>query len=177
MKKIRLFEYILSGLAVICILAMLTLYLSRNKELMKAFFGITETMAENICFVLAPALFGTAALLGFIEKCRDGGKHKALMLCGTILCYLMVVLIIALCGTKIGSPLKKFKSPDNKHTLYYMDYTTDEGNEKRVFFVRKNIIEYDPVFGMRDKDTDNIEWEDDYFLYHGWRYKYSEYEK
>ncbi|MCR5599570.1 MAG: hypothetical protein K6G33_02355 [Ruminococcus sp.] len=175
MKKIRLFEYILAGLAVICILAMVTIHVTRDKEIMRAFFGLPETMVDNICFYLAPFFFGTAALLGFIEKCRNGEKRKALMLSGTIMCYLMVALLIKLAGFDVGSPLKTIKSPDGKHTIYYNEAGDDD--EKLICFVRKSFIKYDPVFTMRKGEEADIEWKDDYFLRHGWRYQYPDYEK
>jgi hypothetical protein len=177
MKKIRIIECITGILGLVFALSAVLIYTTEDAEVLRAFLIFPETTASNIAFMLAPLMLGTAALLAFIARCIEHKNWKWLMLMGTILCYGIFALTAAISEFDVGKTLKKMKSPDNKHTVYYFDRADkDTGKMERYFYIRKSFTEYEGAIIAEVDKLDLIEWEDDHFSYFWQKSDYSDYE-
>ena len=164
MKLIKALKWIFLVLGILCLGAMICLmvFIGDTNQLI-AIWKFTEKFMVNVLALAAPAFLCLGTFMAFLQiwKRQYGGKRLPSVLS----------LVFLIFGTNwLGESLVSMKSPDGKHTLYYVD---GEGGEKesRSVYRKSGMFEYERIF-YSDKSFSDFQWAEDGVEHNGKIFKY-----
>lgn len=171
MKLIKALKWIFLVLGGICLGAMifLIIFIGDTNELI-AVWKFTEKFMVNALALAAPTFLCLGTFMAFLQiwKRQYGGKRLPSVLSLVFLGALGFSFLVF--GTDwLGESLRSMKSPDGRHTLYYIDGENGEKESRSVY--RKNgTFEYERIF-YSDKGLSDFEWNDDGVEHNGKTFK------
>ena len=172
MKVIKALKWLFLVLGVLCLGAMifLMLFIGDTNELI-AVWKFTERFMVNVLALAAPTFLCLGTFMAFLQiwKRQYGGKRLPSVLSLVFLGALGFSFLVF--GTDwLGESLGSLKSPDGKHTLYYIEGSSDDRGSRSVY--RKNgMFEYERIF-YSDKSFSDFKWSDDGVEHNGKVFKY-----
>ena len=177
MKKIG-FSLVMTAVILTALEVAASAYGSKNN--CKLFIlGMSDVLRSNLLFILVPLLVGIASLLLLTYKVRGSKSGKWLPAASMILCcgFLAICSSLAKSSGSIGSRVYSEKSPDGKHTMYYIRRTDDANEEYRLYYRRTGVISYEDSFHRISiaEGSPEIQWGSDCITYDGRKYEYSSY--
>lgn len=183
LKFLGVIKWLLVVLAVICCVIIRLFYWYDKPGKFYSFGDITQVIIANVALLALVPIVCLCALLFLIIKLSKGGQGKVIVIC--------TALLVFLCGGAVGyvaytnrsaiefMRLQEFRTPDNKHTLYYV---TSKGERKRVIYRRTGKYEYEKTTSF-----DTVGQKKDYFPEYQWgeesfsdgvnEYQYSSYDE
>lgn len=177
MKKAG-FVLVMIAVILIALEAAVSAYESRNN--CKLFIiSMSDVLRSNLVFILVPFLIGAASLLFLIYKIRESRKGKWLPVTVMVIScgFLAFFLSLAISSKNIGARVYSEKSPDGRHTMYYIKRTDDANEEYRLYYRRTGVISYEDSFRRISiaEGSPEIHWGSDCISYDGREYEYSSY--
>ena len=181
LRFLNIMKWVLVALAVVCCIIIRLFYQYNAPGNFFAFGRITQVFVANIAAIALPPIVCLSALFFLIGKLGKGGEGKAIIL--------VTAVFVFLCGGTVGYVMFKnrnafekmymneFKTPDNKHTLYYVE---SKGERTRVIYRRTGRFVYEKAFSFdtvgRDADYfPDCEWGTDSFSDGTGEFPYSSY--
>ena len=146
--------------------------------------GMSDRLISNMGFWLAPFFFGLSfmcLLLWMIDRKRK--KKWIPVTCMSLFfgIFLIITLVIVKEGSfeSAGSLVRKQKSPDGHHAVYYTYGNRFSKSGYRVYYRRTGMFTYERIFDSYSflGEDAAIGWKDDCFSYEGHDYEYSYYDK
>ena len=181
MKAVGVIKWLLVVLAVICCIIVRLFYWYNKPGKFIAFGDVTQVVISNIALLALIPIVCLSALMFLIEKLLKGGKGKLIVfataflvfLCGGVLGYVAYANRNAIEMMRI----KEFMTPDNKHTMYYVE---SKGERQRVIYRRtgKYVYEKTVSFSTVGRGEDyfpEYKWGKDSFSDGENEYQYSTY--
>lgn len=176
MKKV---SRLLMIVGFICLAVSLLFHFFLSKKSCPIFvLGMTNVLIENLSFTLALVFFGGAGVLRGIDRRRNSEKLSAVFMSGGGILLALFMLIIITRGFESYSRLvvRKMKSPDSSHTIYYYKSRDALGDYSYRFYRRIGLIKYEFMFeSSGEKENAAIEWNEDSLSFKGSEYEYSSY--
>ena len=146
--------------------------------------GMSDRLMINMGFWLAPFFFGLSFMFLLLWMIDRKKKKKWIPVTGMSLffgIFLIITLVIAKEGgfESAGSLVRKQKSPDGHHAVYYTYGNHLSKSGYRVYYRRTGMFTYERIFDSYSFQDDDaaIEWKDDCFSYEGKDFEYSSYDK
>ncbi|SEH79972.1 hypothetical protein SAMN02910265_02756 [Ruminococcus flavefaciens] len=156
MEKFKATSLVLALLSVIACFTV-GFFDSITKDLI-LIFGFREAFVEWVLFLLVPFFLGAASFALFIEKIKNGEKHKGLWLFGAFVLVGSAVLMFCLSkDDDIYVRAHKVVSPGGRHSVSYIAKDTGSGR-KCVYYRRVGTFTYEYLFAS-DEPVE-IEWGD-----------------
>ena len=172
MKLIKALKWLFLILGILSLAAMICLmvFIGDTNELI-AIWKFTERFMVNVLALAAPAFLCLGTFMAFLQiwKRQYGGKRLPSVLSLVFLGALGFSFLIF--GTDwLGESLVSMKSPDGKHTLYYVDGESDE-KESRSVYRKSGMFEYERIF-YSDKSFSDFKWSENGVEHNGQIFKY-----
>ena len=172
MEKFKATSLVLALLSVIACFTV-GFFDSITKDLI-LIFGFREAFVEWVLFLLVPFFLGAASFALFIEKIKNGEKHKGLWLFGAFVLVGSAVLMFCLSkDDDIYVRAHKVVSPGGRHSVSYIAKDTGSGR-KCVYYRRVGTFTYEYLFAS-DEPVE-IEWGDAMFNVDGKQFPCSPYD-
>ncbi|MCR4793690.1 MAG: hypothetical protein K5898_00630 [Ruminococcus sp.] len=161
MKLIKALKWFFLALGIVCLGAMIGLvfFIGDTNQLF-AVWKFTEKFMVNALALAAPAFLCLGTFMAFLQiwKRQYGGKKLPFVLSLVFLGAVGFSLLVF--GTDwLGESLETMKSPDGKHSLYYIDGEDGE-TESRSVYRKSGVFEYERIFYSDDNFSD-FEWSED----------------
>ncbi len=180
-KVVGVVKWALVALAVACCIIVRLFYWYNKPGKFFAFGDVTQVIISNIALLALIPIVCLSALLFLVEKLLKGGQGKIIVFataffvfaCGGILGYVAYANRNAIEMMR----LKEFRTPDNKHVMYYVD---SKGERQRVIYRRtgkyvyEKTVSFDTVGRGKDYFPDYT-WGADSFSDGVKEYQYSSY--
>ena len=159
LRFLNVLKWVLVALAAVCCVLIRLFYRYNADGNFYAVGEITQVYIANIAAIALPPIVCLSALLFLIGKLAKGGEGKGIIF--------VTALIVFLCGGAVGyvmfnnrnalenMRLNEFKTPDNKHTLYYVE---SKGERTRVIYRRTGKFVYEKALSF-----DTSGWDEEYF--------------
>ncbi len=173
----KIARWILTGAAAACIAGLIGFTTYGPGKLFV--FRLSGSLWCDIFLVAALALLVALCVMTLIQRSRDGGKRLLLWI-GTFLFLipLLFSLLPVMDDIKRFGTLQEMKSPDGKHTLYYLEMADEStGVSCKVCYRREGLVTYEKLFIMDPAREIMLQWGDTWFMYRTTTYEYSDYDE